>query len=316
MISQTPSTSAVATERDSYRHLFAPEVRYPLLLAVDNDDSAPAAIELTAALAERGAEPTVLKIVELMAPATGRNAAETTFAFAQAALGKEVGQHQQNLISYIMRETLGDAPDWPRKTVVGDPASAIASQADELRADLLVMGIQQHGKLAQVLGENTATRVMAKASMPVLGVRPQTMRLPRLVMVATDFGKSSWETAHIAANLVNPGGTIVIAHVSSSPPVIDETDEGAALIRAEGIARVFERVAEELRTGRSIEVKLVVREGDAGNELLAAADQINPDLIASASQRHRLLTRLLVGSVSRKLVLEGRWSTLITPPIA
>jgi nucleotide-binding universal stress UspA family protein len=317
MIRETPSTStlAVASEYARYRHLFAPQVPYPLLVAVNNDDNASAVIQLTAALADRGAEPTVLNTVQLLAPAAGRNAAETTFAFAQSALGSDVYQNQENIIRHIIRETLG-ASAWPIKIVAGEPASAIASEAEELHADLLVMGIHDHGKFAEALGEHTAIRVMAKASMPVLGVRPQTMRLPQLVMVATDFGKSSWETAHIAANLVNPGGTIVIAHVSWSPPVVDETDEGAALVRTEGISRVFEHLADEIKTGRSIEVKLMAREGDPGTELLAAAEQINPDLIASASQRHRLLTRLLVGSVSRKLVLEGRWSTLITPPIA
>ena len=317
MIRETPSTStlAVASEYVRSRHLFAPQVRYPVLVAVANDDNAPAVIQLTAALADRGAEPTVLNTIHLLAPAAGRNAAETTLAFAHSALGSDVYRHQENIIRHIIRETLG-ASAWPIKIVAGEPASAIASAAEELHADLLVMGIHDHGKFAQVLGEHTAIRVMAKAPMPVLGVRPQTVRLPQCVMVATDFGKSSWETAHIAANLVDPGGTIVIAHVSWSPPVVDETDEGAALVRTEGISRVFEHLADEIKTGRSIEVKLIAREGDPGTELLAAAEQINPDLIASASQRHRLLTRLLVGSVSRKLVLEGRWSMLITPPIA
>jgi nucleotide-binding universal stress UspA family protein len=61
-------------------------------------------------------------------------------------------------------------------------------------------------------------------------------------------------------------------------------------------------------------VKLVTREGDPATELLIAAEKINPDLIATASQRHRLLTRLLLGSVSRKLMRDGRWSMLIAPP--
>lgn len=310
-----PAEASLATAPESYRHLFLPGVRYPLLLAVANDDNAPAAIQLTAALAQRGAEPTVLRSIQLIHPVAGDDAADTTFAYAQTALGSSFHQEQENIIGYIIRETLDGASPWPIKSAVGEPASTIISEAEELHADLVVMGLHHHGKFAQALGKNTASRVMTKVSMPVLGVRSQTSRLPKIVMVATDFGKSSWEAAHLAANLVNPGGTLVVAHVSRPSPIVEEGDEGAALVQSEGIQHAFERLADEIKTGKSIEVKLVTREGDPGTELLATAEQIDPEFIASASQRHRLLTRVLLGSVSRKLVREGRWSMFIAPPI-
>jgi nucleotide-binding universal stress UspA family protein len=305
-----PSPVAVGASR---RRLFVPGVPYKLLLAVDNDDNATAAIELTAALSHRGAKPTVLRTLELMTPVPGGNAADTTFLYAEASLGEDFDQQQENIVSYIIRETLGAACDWPIKSIVGEPASSIVYAAEQEEAELLVMGIHHHGKLAQALGENTATRVMSTASMPVLGVRHETTSLPRLVMVATDFGTASWEAAHIAANLVDPGGTIVIAHVALPLPVSAD-DEGAALVQHVGIEHCFERLAAEIRVGKSIDVRLVTGEGEPGAALLAAAEQINPDLIAVASQRHRLLTRLLLGSVSRKLVRDGRWSMLVTPP--
>lgn len=318
MTAQTPETlplSSPLSVGKSYRHLFVPAVSYRLLLAIDNDDNATAAIQFTAALAHRGAEPTVLRTLELMSPVAGGNAADTTFLYAQVALGAQFNQEQENIIGYIIRETLGGASQWPIKSVVGEPASTILYEAEHEDAELLVMGIHQHNKLAQALGENTATRVMSKASMPVLGVRSATASLPRTVMVATDFGNASWEAAYIAANLVDPGGTVVIAHVAQPSVVIEEGDEGAALVQREGIEHSFERLADEIKLGKSIKVRLVTREGDPGAELLSIAGQINPDLVAVASQRHRLLTRLMMGSVTRKLVRDGRWSMLVTPPV-
>jgi nucleotide-binding universal stress UspA family protein len=47
---------------------------------------------------------------------------------------------------------------------------------------------------------------------------------------------------------------------------------------------------------------------------MAAAAIVSPDLITIASQRHHLITRMMLGSVSRKLVREGNWSMLITRP--
>jgi len=255
------------------------------------------------------------RTLALMTPVAGGNAADTTFMYAQAALGEDLNHGQENLVSYIIRETLGTACDWPIKSIVGDPAASIIYAAEQEQAELLVMGIHHHGKLAQALGENTATRVMGRASMPVLGLRRDTTSLPRLVMVAADFGSASWEAAHIAANLVDPGGTVVIAHVALPLPVSEDGDEGAALVQRVGIQHSFEWLADEIKIGKSIDVKLVTREGDPGAALLAAAEKINPDLIAVASQRHRLLTRLLLGSVSRKLVRDGRWSMLVTPPV-
>src|SRR5690349_3739682 len=70
-----PPPTAVATSR-SNRHLFVPGISYKLLLAIDNDDNAPAAIEIAAALAHRGANPTVLRTLELMTPVAGGNAAD------------------------------------------------------------------------------------------------------------------------------------------------------------------------------------------------------------------------------------------------
>lgn len=308
----TPPTAVTGVK--SYRHLFLPGVSYKLLLAIDNDDNAPAAIRVAAALAHRGANPTVLRAIEPMTPLAGGGAADATFAFTQAVLGEEFYDDQARIIRNRIHDILGEDPAWPVRTVIGDPASTILYDAEESGAELLVMGIHRHGAFAQALGENTATRVMSDAPMPILGVRPDTASLPFRILVATDFGKASWETAHIAANLVDPGGVVVLAHIALPSPVVEEGDEGAALVQREGIDRVFERLSSEIKQGKSIRVETVTRNGDPGKELLSLAEKISPDMIATASQRHRLLTRLLLGSVSRKLVRDGKWSMLITPP--
>lgn len=312
---KTPDTPvSVLTPPVSYRRLFEPGVSYKLLLAIDNDDNAAAAIRITAALSHRGANPTVLRSLELMAPISTGTAADTALLYTQAALSEEFYEAQERVIKEKICNILGRQPAWPVVMVIGDPPSTIVSEAEESAAELLVMGIHHHGTLEQALGENTATRVMSKAVMPVFGVRPDTRQLPRRVLVATDFGNASWEAAHIAANLVDPRGVVILAHVAPTSLVIEEGDEGAALVQREGIAHAFEKLANEIKTGKSIRVETVTRNGDPGTELLAAAKQINPDIIATARQRHSLVSRLILGSVSRKLVRDGDWSMLITPP--
>jgi nucleotide-binding universal stress UspA family protein len=294
------------------RHLFRSGSTFNVLLAIENDDNARAAVRLTDALAARGAVPTVIHATELMAPVSGTP--DSMLFFAEAVLGEEFHQGLSRSLRTLISSTIGRAPTWPVLSVTGEPATCIAQEAQASDADLLVIGIHAHGAFEQAIGENTATRVMAKATVPVFGVRPMLTGLPRRIMVATDFGDASREAAHLAANLADPGGCVVLVHASVPWPIVEEGDEGAALIQREGIEHAFLHLTDEISEGKSIQVETVFRSGDAGSELMAAAALIAPDLVTVASQRHHLMTRMMLGSMTRKLVREGKWSMLITPP--
>jgi universal stress protein E len=296
-----------------FRHLFQPEGRFSLLLAIENDDNARAAIRVTDALTARGAVPTVIHATELMTPVAGTP--DSMLFFAEAVLSEEFHQALVHSLESLISSTTGRPQTWPVRSVTGEPTSCIAQEAVARNADLLVMGIHRHGAFGQAIGENTATRVMGRSTVPVLGVRPGLRGMPRRLMVATDFGDSSREAAHIAANLSDPGGTVVLVHASLPSPIVEEGDEGTALIQREGIEHAFLHLAKEIGKGKSIRVETISRTGDAGSQLMAAAALVSPDLIVIASQRHHLITRLLLGSVTRKLVREGTWSMLITPPV-
>ena len=303
------------------RVLLRPRVRFAhssvqvrpfnLLLAIENDDNAPAAIRLTDALTTRGAVPNVVSAVELMMPTAGTP--DSMMFYAEAALGEDFHEQRRRALLALIAATTGKNLDWPIKSVVGTPARAIVDEVEAQNAELVVMGIHQHDAFWQALGENTATRVMARAAIPFLGVRPALSGLPRRIMVATDFGDASVEAAHLAANLADPGGRVILVHASLPAPIVEEGDEGAALIQREGIEHAFLHLSAEISQGKSIQVETVSRSGDAGTQLLGAATQIAPDLIAIATQRHHLITRLILGSVTRKLVREGSWPMLVTP---
>lgn len=295
------------------RHLFQPGAAFNLLLAIENDDNATAAIRVTDALTRRGALPTVVHATELMTPVPGTP--DSMMFFAEAVLGEEFHEGLARSLGKLISSVTGRAQSWPVISLTGEPVFCITEEAAARKSDLVVMGIHQHGALEQAIGENTATRVMAKSPVPVLGVRPTLSGLPRLIMVPTDFGDASREAAHLAANLAEPGGRVVLVHAALPSPIVEQGDEGAALIQREGIAHAFLHLTDEISAGKSIQVETVSRTGDAGSELMAAATLISPDVICIASQRHHLITRLLLGSVTRKLVREGSWSMLVTAPV-
>lgn len=295
-----------------FRQLFRPGGSFSLLLAIENDDNAKPAILIADALIARGAMPRVISAAEIMMPAPG--APDAMVLYAEAALGEDFHYVRRRSLSELISKTTGQDQDWPISSVVGNAALCINDEADAQASDLIVMGIHHHGAFGQAIGENTATRVMGRAAVPVLGVRHGFTGLPRRIMVATDFGVASSEAAHIAANLAEPDGTIVLVHATLPSPLVEEGDEGAALVARLGIEQAFAKLCEEISTGKSIKVETVTRVGDAGTELMAAAKIISPDLITIASQRHHLVTRLLLGSMTRKLTREGVWPMLVTPP--
>ena len=295
-----------------FRHLFRPGTSFSLLLAIQSDDNARAAIRVTDALTARGAVPTVVRASELMVPVD--RTPDSMMFYAEAVLGEDFHGAQAQSLRALIENTVGRAQSWPIKSVTGDPAACITEEAEAQNSELLVMGIHQHGAFEQAIGENTATRVMGKAVIPVLGVRPALSGLPRRIMVPTDFGDASREAAHLAANLAEPGGCVILVHASLPSPIVEDGDEGLALIQREGIEHAFLHLAAEISEGKSIRVETVNRTGDAGEQLMAAAALSSPDLITIASQRHNLITRLILGSVTRKLVREGSWPMLVTPP--
>jgi len=316
MTTQTAETPAAESKSSSvargFRHLFRPGTSFKLLLAIKNDDNARAAIRVTDALTARGAVPTVIRATEVMAPTPGTP--DSMVFFAEAVLGEDFHEAQVHSLRALIESTTGMAQPWAVTSVTGDPALCITEETQATDSELLVIGIHRHGAFEQAIGENTATRVMARAAVPVLGVRPALSGLPRRIMVATDFGNASREAAHLAANLADPGGSVILVHASLPTPIVEEGDEGAALVQSEGIEHAFLHLTDEISEGKSIQVETVSRTGDAGAQLLAAAALISPDLITIASQRHHLITRLILGSVTRKLVREGSWSMLIAPP--
>ena len=311
--SSTTTATVTPTAPGRFRHLFRPGTPFNLLLAIENDDNAQIAIRVADALTARGAVPSVISVAEIMMPVP--DTPNAMMFYAEATLGEDFHyQRRRSLQTLIARATGGDK-DWAITSLVGDPSLCIVDEAEARRSELIVIGIHQHGSFEQAMGENTATRVMGRAGVPVLGVRPTLKGLPRRIMVATDFGDASREAAHIAANLAEPDGCVILVNVSLPVSIIEEGDEGAALVQREGIEHAFLHLADEIRAGKSIRVETVSRTGDAGKELMTAAEIIAPDLVTIASQRHHLLTRMLLGSVTRKLTREGRWPLLITPPL-
>ena len=83
----------------------------------------------------------------------------------------------------------------------GPAPAAIAAYAQDMLAELIVVGNREAGFLADLLALNTADRVRRRTAIPVLAVSRASRRSYERVLVATDLSESSAQAGRVAARL-------------------------------------------------------------------------------------------------------------------
>lgn len=306
---------ALIDEREGGESLAAFPRTFPIVAAITDDKFAPAVLRMVHALVrERGASPTLVEVAKV-ALHTGWDATGTVGVLADDLFGPAFRMQCVHELRARYRGEHAISPDWPVEVRVGDIASCIGACVHDSRAELVVMGLHRHGKIARAVGDDTVHEVMNTSTVPVLALRPGLGGLPRRLIVAMDFSAASLRAARLARHLMDERGIMYLAHVRSGLPIDDsEQSEGMRTIEAAGIEAAFKRVVGDLAAAPGMTISCITLQGSPAEALKVLADGVQPDLVAIGSQSHRWLDRLLLGSVASAIVREGRWSALVTPP--
>ena len=193
-----------------------------------------------------------------------------------------------------------------------DPGE-ILGVAEDQKSELIVMGLRPHAFLDRVFRDETALAVMRHATVPVFAVTPTLTRLPRSIAVAVDFSRASIAAARVAMTLVEEGGSVLLVYVE--PPVERLTGgEGFGVIYAQGVSAAFTRLRQELRGSRNVDIETIVLNGRVAAELLSFAERADVDVLAVGSQRHSIMHRAFLGSVTTALARAATRSLLVVPP--
>jgi nucleotide-binding universal stress UspA family protein len=234
----------------------------------------------------------------------------------QLAESPDVDAERRESLRMQVREQLsrvGVEEDWPLDVVTGDPAAMIARVAQQIAAAFVIMGMGEHGLLERVLGDETVIKLLRIGTVPVLAVSPDFTRLPSRVIAAVDFSPSSVHALSFVAELLPPNASLTLVHVTSRDT--DATNWSVPNAGYQGtLGRAFDLVAAELGpvNGRALDRKIVA--GDPAKSLLEVAEHAGADLIVAGSHGHGFLTRLLVGSVSQRIVRSAKCSVFVAPP--
>lgn len=183
----------------------------------------------------------------------------------------------------------------------GDAKQTVLKVADELNADLIVMGSRGLSRLQSILSNSASQYVFQLSTRPMLLVRDDLyVRHINRVMVTVDGTGVGDDAIKLACELVRdiPGGSLLGVHVSRQDIVPSRGGKSPA---DEALAKAVQRAR-----SWGVEMQPLHRSGDIGRSVCAAAEETKADLLVIASQDRRPVVarglvdidRLLGSSVS------------------
>lgn len=172
----------------------------------------------------------------------------------------------------------------------GDTKQTVLKVADELDADLILMGSRGLSRLQSILSNSASQYIFQLSTRPMLLVRDDLyVRHINRVMVTLDGTGVGDDALKIACELVReiPGGSLTGIHISRQ----DITPSRGGLSPAD---EVLQKAVLRARSF-GVELKGIHKTGDIGRGVCAAAEAEKADLLVIASQDRRpLVARALV----------------------
>lgn len=197
----------------------------------------------------------------------------------------------------------------------GDPASVIAKTAHIAGARMIVAGLGRHRVTDRVFGDETALRLIRMSDVPVFAAANGMNHAPRRIVVSIDFSETSLRAARLALDVASSSATIYLVHVAPrDSSLYDWKGWGATYKQDAGDA--LAKTRDQLRVPKDMVVQKVLLQGDPATELLAFAASVNADLIATGSHGHGFVARMLIGSVTTRIVRCSTCSVLTVPHAA
>ena len=202
----------------------------------------------------------------------------------------------------------------------GDPRTVIPEQADEWDADLLVIGSRGLGAVTGFMLGSVSNAVVHAARCPVVVVKGG-LRPLRRVLVAVDGSADARTAARFAAHLalppsvtlrllgvVEPPEYPLVAPELGTPTLFEAIDEIVAA-RRHALEEELVTLAPELAVRAPVEP--VIAEGRPAAEILRAARNGAADLIVVGARGLGPVKRLLLGSVSERVLHESDCPVLV-----
>ena len=172
----------------------------------------------------------------------------------------------------------------------GDTKQTVLKVAEELNADLIVMGSRGLGRLQSILGNSASQYVFQLSTRPMLLVRDDLyVRHVNRVMVGIDGTGVGDDALKLACELARDIPNCVLTGVHISHHDLTPSRSGN-----NPVDQLLEKAKQRARS-YGVELNTLHKTGNIARGLCAAAEEVNADLLVIASQDRRpLVARGLV----------------------
>jgi nucleotide-binding universal stress UspA family protein len=166
----------------------------------------------------------------------------------------------------------------------GDPKDVVCRVADEIDADLIIMGSRGLKRLQSILENSVSQYVFQLASRPMLLVKDDiyVKRINR-IMVAVDKSDSAKATVQLALSFLRDikGGQLILVHANPDMKL----KPGEIVANAEADPVLIPAINDAKKLG--VSYKAVAPEGKPGERICQVADEMNVDLLMLGSPERR-----------------------------
>ncbi len=168
----------------------------------------------------------------------------------------------------------------------GEPKDVVGKVADEIDADLIVMGSRGLKGLKAIMGNSVSQYVFQLSSRPMLLVKDDlySIQAIRRILVAIDKSDSAKQSLDVALNLARDieGSEIILVHsVSKLNAKLNEAVQG----NPENDPVLADAISKARRMG--ITYRCVAPEGKPGQRICELADELNVNLLVLGSPDRR-----------------------------
>jgi len=207
-----------------------------------------------------------------------------------------------------------------RRLVEGRAASVIVDVAEEIGADLVILGARGHGAIEQALLGSVSAEVVDQTHCAVLVARRPTAGR---VLIGTDGSEVAMSAIAFAggSRLFGASEARVIYAVDLNPSWWMGFVPGDASVAVDPYVSVVgegRRRGEEVTAAAAallqsdgIHASTVVHEGQAAAAIVQEARSWNADLVVVGTRGNGLMKRLLLGSTARSVLHHAAASVLI-----
>ena len=167
----------------------------------------------------------------------------------------------------------------------GEPKDVVLKVADEIDADLIIMGSRGLKRLVSILENSVSQYVFQLTDRPMLLVKDDIyVKKINRVMVAMDKSPAAQQCLKLALFLLRDikGGQLVLSHID---PNLSGKTTTASAADAERDPVLASAIAEAKKLG--ISYRCVVGSGRPGEEICRAAEELNVDLLMLGSPDRR-----------------------------